>query len=283
MQDLFKLSVVIDLNKNFEDGDKLTLDSFDILAQLGKGSFGKVYKVSSLKSNELYALKVMSQNQITRLKLWPQLGNEIKILAICDHPNIIKLNAVFHDHKNVFLLLELANGKTLFNKLKNIKKFSEEETVNLMTDAIRAIEYLHSKDPPILHRDIKPENILFHKNTLKIADFGWSNRNDAFRNTFCGTPDYLSPEMIKGTGHDEKLDIWTLGILMYELLHGKPPFSPKNKIKDRRMFQKKVEENILKGNIILSSKLSMEVKISIKTLLAPDPDKRPLAKDIFKL
>ncbi len=105
-----------------------------------------------------------------------------------------------------------------------------------MADVLRAMNYLHSQKPPILHRDIKPENILIHNSQLKIADFGWSNVDDEIRNTFCGTPDYLSPEMILGTGHNEKLDIWTLGILMFELLHGRPPFSPKNHIKDRRLM-----------------------------------------------
>ena len=98
------------------------------------------------------------------------------------------------------------------------------------------MEYLHQRNPPILHRDLKPENIVFHNNNLKLADFGWSNHKDDFRNTFCGTPDYLSPEMIMGTGHDSKLDIWTVGILIYELLHGKPPFSPDKHLKDRRAY-----------------------------------------------
>jgi len=89
--------------------------------------------------------------------------------------------------------------------------------------------------PKILHRDIKPENILISGDKIKIIDFGWSNQNDDFRNTYCGTPDYLSPEMIMGTGHNEKLDIWTLGILMYELLNGKPPFTPKVKISDKML------------------------------------------------
>lgn len=102
-----------------------------------------------------------------------------------------------------------------------------------MLDCIDALCYLHSQNPPILHRDIKPENILLSKNTLKIADFGWSNTDDSMRNTYCGTPEYLSPEMILGTGHNEKLDVWSLGVLMYEMLHGKPPFAANNDIKDR--------------------------------------------------
>lgn len=98
-----------------------------------------------------------------------------------------------------------------------------------MLDIISAIQYLHNKTPPIIHRDLKPENVLLCGSSLKIADFGWSNFNNEIRNTFCGTPDYLAPEMILGSGHDESIDVWGLGVLMYELLHGVPPFTPKNK------------------------------------------------------
>lgn len=105
----------------------------------------------------------------------------------------------------------------------------EKETSLYMRDIIQAIQFLHSRTPKIIHRDIKPENVLICGKTLKIADFGWSNYHDDLRNTYCGTPDYLSPEMILGTGHNEKLDIWGLGILTYELLHGKPPFRPEQK------------------------------------------------------
>lgn len=95
---------------------------------------------------------------------------------------------------------------------------------------------MHERNPPIIHRDIKPENVLIDNGILKIADFGWSNYQDDIRNTFCGTPDYLAPEMIIGNGHDESLDVWGLGVLMFELLHGKPPFTPKVKNPNRRIL-----------------------------------------------
>lgn len=170
------------------------------------------------------------------MKLWNQLENEINILGICDHPNIIKLHGVFVDENNLYLVLELANGKTLFNHLRKKRKLTEEETLKIMKKIIDAIIYLHKMNPPILHRDLKPENVLFHDGVIKLADFGWSNLTDDFRNTYCGTPDYLCPEMIMGTGHNEKLDIWTLGVLMFELLHGRPPFTPKYRIDDKRVL-----------------------------------------------
>lgn len=128
----------------------------------------------------------------------------------------------------------MANEGNLFNRIKKEKRLSEAQAVKYMIQIISAFEYLHSMQPKILHWDMKPENVLIQNDQVKIADFGWSNLNNDFRNTYCGTPDYLSPEMILGTGHDEKLDIWTLGVLMYEMVTGKPPFEVKENIPDKR-------------------------------------------------
>ena len=286
MKKMINLKEVDEINIEFEKNDKLSKENFDFISQVGAGSFGKVYKVRSLTNKKEYALKVLSKNQIKNLKLSKQLENEIRILSICDHENISKLFGMFEDDNYVYLVLELANTGTLLSKLRKSKTrtFSEKICKGYMTDILKAIIYLHSKNPPILHRDIKPENILIHDSTLKIADFGWSNVDDEIRNTFCGTPDYLSPEMILGTGHNEKLDIWTLGILMFELLHGEPPFSPKNnKVRDRRLLQKKIEDNILKGKINFDKKLSKEAKSAIEAMLNPEQKERPNAQEVMEL
>lgn len=117
-----------------------------------------------------------------------------------------------------------------------------------MFDIFRAVDYLHKQNPPIIHRDIKPENILYLKGRLKLADFGWSNLKDTVRTTFCGTAEYLAPEMLLEKGHNEKLDVWTLGILLFELLNGKPPFTPANS--DTKSKEAAYEE--LKVNIMVS-------------------------------
>jgi serine/threonine protein kinase len=278
------ISELEEKNRLFESGaHNLTKESFTFISQLGSGAFGKVYKVSSKITNQIYALKVLSKNQISNLNLIDQLKNEITILARCNHDNIIKLYCAFEDKGYIFLVMELANDSTLFNKVKKLKKLSEPLVCDYMKDIVQAVVYLHSQNPIILHRDIKPENILITNSRCKIADFGWSNVDDEFRNTFCGTPDYLAPEMISGTGHNEKLDVWTLGVLMYELLHGHPPFSPKEKPNDARMIQKIIEKNILNGVIDFDQSISPEARSAIVTMLNPKDTLRPQAKDILDL
>ena len=275
---------LIDKNSSFENGaHNLSKDSFTFLVQIGTGSFGKVYKVSSKLTNQVYALKVLSKNQITNLRLTEQLKNEISILSRCNHENIMKLFSVFEDSGYIYLITEMANESSLFSLLTRSNKFDEKMVAKFMNDIIQAIIYLHSQKPVIIHRDIKPENILVHNSRCKIADFGWSNNNDDFRNTYCGTPDYLAPEMINGTGHNEKLDIWTLGILMFELLHGRPPFTPKDKNFDVRSKQKQVEKNILSGNMEFDSSVSIEARQAIISMSNPNSQSRPNAKDILDM
>lgn len=164
-----------------------------------------------------------------------------------DHPNVVKNITNFEDSTNIYLLLELAEEGHLYSRLKKAGRFDEKTAAKYLFEIMKAVNYLHEREPPIIHRDIKAENVLFFGDVLKLADFGWSSLKDKVRTTFCGTPDYLAPEMILERGHSEKLDLWTLGILMYELLVGKAPFSPDlSQISDQREAHKLLEKNILK-------------------------------------
>ena len=115
---------------------------------------------------------------------------------------------------------------------------------------------------------------------MKLADFGWSRQKETERTTFCGTPDYLSPEMINGTEQTEKLDIWTMGILMFELLHGKAPFSLNKKFSPRNKLQE-IQRDILKGEITFSRNISLEAQEIIKAMMDPDPLMRPTAYELL--
>ena len=178
------------------------------------------------------------------------------------------------------MLMEYAQQGNLYEWIQNQKSQDEQICIDYIKDVIKALSYLHSQNPPIIHRDIKPENILINGATLKIADFGWSNYQKCIRNTFCGTPDYLSPEMILGSGHDESVDIWGVGVLFYEMLHRKTPFRHDINPNDRQAV-KKLEHNILKGHYIFDEWISPQSRELIGMLLSPQRSKRPTARQIL--
>nr|XP_018914361.1 PREDICTED: probable serine/threonine-protein kinase dyrk2 [Bemisia tabaci] len=209
-----------------DDRQKWVLQDFDIGRALGKGKFGSVYLAREKKSKYIVALKVLFKSQIFEANFEYQLKREIEIQTHLRHPNILKMFGYFHDDKRVYMILEFAPKGELFKEMKSQEngRFSEERTANYVSQLASALQYCHERN--VIHRDIKLENLLLGaKGELKIADFGWSvHTPSSKRNTLCGTLDYLPPEMILGLEHDEKVDIWSLGVLCFECLTGKPPF-----------------------------------------------------------
>ena len=199
---------------------------------IGKGGFGKVWKVRYKDSDKVYVIKVMCKQNIIAQKMTEQINREIEIMYKINHPHIIKLINHFEDDQNLYLIMELGAKGQLFSLLNKYRHgFDQTRAAQYMREIISAVKYLHSFDPPIIHRDIKPENILLDENgRCKLADFGWSNyvNPNKVRVTFCGTPEYLAPEMVNKIGHDTSVDIWALGVLCFELLTGKLPFNGRN-------------------------------------------------------
>ena len=206
------------------------IDDFESLEDknIGKGTFGSVWKVRHKISKQIFAIKVMNKQNIIQQNMIDQINKEIEIMYKLDHPHIIKLYSHFEDNEDFCLIMEYASNGQLYSLIKKNKKLNQIKAKQYMKEIISAIQYLHTRCPPIIHRDIKPENILIdHEGRCKLADFGWSNFDNGRKNrdTFCGTPEYLAPEMINQSGHDKSVDIWALGILLFEMLTGRIPFN----------------------------------------------------------
>ncbi|XP_053558617.1 aurora kinase A [Bombina bombina] len=200
------------------------LDDFEIGRPLGKGKFGNVYLAREKQSKFILALKVLFKSQLEKAGVEHQLRREVEIQSHLRHPNILRLYGYFHDATRVYLILDYAPRGELYRELQRCTRFDDQKTATYVTELADALLYCHSKK--VIHRDIKPENLLLGSNgELKIADFGWSvHAPSSRRTTLCGTLDYLPPEMIEGRTHDETVDLWSLGVLCYECLVGKPPF-----------------------------------------------------------
>jgi aurora kinase A len=210
--------------KVYDDKKTWSLADFDIGKPLGRGKFGSVYLAREKRSQFIVALKVLFKSQLMKSCVEHQLRREIEIQSHLKHPNILRLYGYFYDAKRVFLILEYAPQGELYKKLTKEVYFKEDKAATYIAQLADALQYCHSKK--VIHRDIKPENLLLGmKGELKISDFGWSvHAPSSRRTTLCGTLDYLPPEMILGKVHDEKVDLWSIGVLCYEFLVGKPPF-----------------------------------------------------------
>jgi aurora kinase len=216
------------------------LGMFEIGKPLGKGKFGRVYLARERTTGFICALKVLHKSELQAGGgVEKQVRREIEIQSNLRHPNILQLYGHFHDSKRVFLILEFAGKGELYKHLRKETKFPEWKAAQYVAQMASALQYLHRKH--VIHRDIKPENILVGiHGEIKISDFGWSvHAPNNRRKTLCGTLDYLPPEMIKPGSSDnyynEKVDLWSLGVLTYEFLVGEAPFEDTPVMTQRRI------------------------------------------------
>lgn len=251
----------------------ISLDDFEVGKKLGKGKFGKVYCVKHKRTGFICALKAMKKSEIVQYNVQKQFRREVEIQSSLKHPNLTRLYGYFHDEKRVYLLMEyLVNGE-LYKHLRSHGPFNDITASHFVHQMADALNYMHSKN--ILHRDIKPENILLgFQNTLKLTDFGWSvsNVGNSKRKTLCGTMDYLSPELIKSREYDNKVDVWALGVLTYELLVGSPPFEEDTK--------ELTYKRIIKRDLRFPDQVSPHARDLISRLLEYDPQNRIPLKDV---
>jgi len=247
--------------------NKVTTDDFALLTVIGKGSFGKVMQVRKKDDGKIYAMKVLRKDAIIARKQVAHTRAEKSILQKIQHPFIVKLHYAFQTDAKLYMILDYINGGELFFHLKREGRFPESRVQLYAAEIVLALAHLHSLD--IVYRDLKPENILLNsEGHIVITDFGLSKEinPDEGTGTFCGTPEYLAPEVLKGQGHGVAVDWWSLGTLMFEMLTGLPPFySPNINI----MYQK-----ILSGELRFPSYISSEAQSLLEGLLTRDPEKR---------
>ena len=195
-----------------------------VIGTLGKGSFGHVRLVKHRVSGQTYALKTVNKFQIVQLGQQEHMINEKNCMAALNHPFLIRLMCTYKDADNLYLLLEVSLGGELFTVLRSRQMFDESTARFYAAGVVLAFEYMHERG--YIYRDLKPENLLLDNGGyLKITDFGFAKLVGDHRTwTLCGTPDYLAPEVVSGSGHGKAVDWWTLGILLYEMLASYPPF-----------------------------------------------------------
>ena len=213
--------------KGLEPEPKIT--DFTLIKELGVGSFGRVLLVQHNKTKAQYAIKAIDKRNTTNIQEKPYFRREIEIMYRIHHPNVVKLFGHFEDNTYCYFIMEYIQGGNIFAYVpKNgVRTISTMQVASIIKDVISATYFLHNMIPPIIHRDIKPENVLLGSGMqAKLTDFGWSNymQGEYKRTTVCGTPIYLAPEMINNTGHDEKVDIWCIGVLLFELMTGVQPW-----------------------------------------------------------
>ena len=206
-------------------------EEFDIGAELGRGNFAKVHECTrwSDPTKKKYALKTMEKKAIKNCKRNMQsVLQEIDIMRALDHPYAIKLYEVYESNKYIHLVLSYLDGGMLFDRISSKQTYQEKTAIELMKNILEALNYLHEKN--IVHRDLKPENLLLASKDndldLRIADFGLASfiKEGEQLSYRCGTPGYVGPELLEDKGYDRKVDIFSVGVILYVLLSGRPAF-----------------------------------------------------------
>lgn len=244
----------------------ISLDDFQIERVLGKGAFGKVFLVTKKENGKLFAMKCLKKEMIEQRNQRVHTKTEREILGGVDSPFIVQLHFAFQTPDKLYMVMDFVNGGELFFHLRRSTRFTEQRSRFYAAEILLALDYLHALG--IIYRDLKPENILLDsEGHIKLTDFGLSKQffgNEAEKKafSFCGTPEYLAPEILKGTGHDKSVDFWSLGALLYEMLAGAPPFYSKNR---DQMFR-----NMLTKPVDMKPHFSAQAVDLLKQLLQVD-------------
>jgi serine/threonine protein kinase len=246
----------------------LSASDFELLKVVGKGSFGKVMQVRKKDTGRIYAMKVLVKKDIVERQEIQHTLSERNVLIQATSPFLVGLKFSFQTPEKLYLVLDYMNGGELFYHLQNETAFSEERAKFYTAELVLALKHLHKYN--IVYRDLKPENILLDSNGhVALTDFGLCKENVSFddtTNTFCGTAEYLAPEVLTGQGYNKAVDWWSLGILFFEMTTGLPPFYSEN---TNLMYKK-----ILHNKLLFPPGYSELGQSLVRGLLERDPRRR---------
>uniref|UniRef100_A0A672KNN5 Serine/threonine-protein kinase PLK n=1 Tax=Sinocyclocheilus grahami TaxID=75366 RepID=A0A672KNN5_SINGR len=243
---------------------------------LGKGGFAKCYEMTDLSSSKVYAAKIIPHSRVSKPHQREKINREIDLHRALSHKHIVHFYHHFEDKDNIYILLEYCSRRSLAHILKARKVLTEPEVRYYLKQTVSALKYLH--DLEILHRDLKLGNLFVNDSMeLKVGDFGLAAKLEPVSNrrkTICGTPNYLSPEVLNKQGHGWESDVWALGCVMYTMLLGKPPFETTN--------LKETYRCIREARYTIPASLSLPAKQLISGMLAQNPVDRPHLDDIIR-
>ncbi|EKE41425.1 hypothetical protein ENUP19_0347G0050 [Entamoeba nuttalli] len=253
-------------------------EDFDIISLIGKGAFGKVYLVKNKETQTLFAMKVIQKKQVIERDEVQHSLEEKNILAKIKHPFLVNLYCSFQTSVNLHYVIDYCPGGELYSLMKKEQTMNEKRTKFYAGQLVLALEHLHNQG--IIYRDVKPENILICADGyIRLTDFGLSKMgisDNSKTATFCGTPEYLAPEVIQNVAYTNAIDWWGLGVLIYEMLYGTVPFYDEN---IQRLYH-----NILYNQVTFleHTEISLECRDIISQLLKKNPIERLHETDAIK-
>jgi serine/threonine protein kinase len=263
---------------NYEVGTQIS--DYEILSVLGTGGMGKVYKVRNLISDRIEAMKILLPDLASQQALADRFLREIKVLASLDHPNIAALHTALRVENQLLMIMELVEGVTLSEKLQS-GPIPLNDALNYIGQALSALSYAHGQG--VIHRDIKPANMMLSpQGTLKLMDFGIARAPSDSKLTMTGTTlgslHYMSPEQVKGGPLDARSDLYSLGVVLYEIVTGKRPFQESSEFSVMAAHLEKVPQAPVEINPTLPQALNAIILLS----LAKDPARRFQSADAFR-